>query len=81
VSAATKEAIQAALEAHLSDEGMLRDGELVTDWLLLAAALPEARTEAADGIYVVVAAEHMMSHHCQGLASWYLFDRNSTERE
>lgn len=81
MSDTTKEAIEAALEAHLRDEEMLRDGELVTDWLLIAAALPETRTDDQDAIYTVLAAPHMMSHQCQGLATWYLFDRNSVERD
>lgn len=76
----TKAALEAALNDHLADDGMLRDGEIVTDWLILAASLPVERTEDEDAIYTVVTAEHMMSHHSLGLAAWYLHDRHDSER-
>jgi hypothetical protein len=40
MSAETKAALEAALNDHLAAEDMLRPGEIVTDWMILAASLP-----------------------------------------
>ena len=81
MSADTRAAIEAALDAHLRDEELLDEGDLVTDWLILAAALPAERTADVNAIYLVVDAEHMMNHQAQGLAAWYLFDKDDRDRE
>lgn len=80
VSDQTRAALEAAINNHLTDEDMIRPGEMVTDWLVLSAQLPAERTEHEDAIYTVITADHMMSHHSLGLAAWYLHDRHESER-
>jgi hypothetical protein len=80
MSDTTKAALETALNDHLTAEDMLRPGEIVTDWMILAASLPPERTDDEDAIYTVVTAEHMMSHHSLGLAAWYLHDRHNDVR-
>lgn len=80
MSEQSKIAIQAAIELHMLDEGMLQPGELVTEWLVLTGSLPEQRTRDEDSLYTVISPGHMMSHHADGLAAWYLFRRRDTDR-
>lgn len=76
MSETTHDALETAITNHLTDEGHLEPGELVTDWLVLTAAMPEHRGPDHDAVYTVTVADHMAAHHALGLAAWYLHNRD-----
>lgn len=76
----TKANLEAAIAEHFVSEGQLGEGELLTEWLVVAAALPAMRTEDENAVYLVVAPDRAMFHSSAGLASWFLFERRDEDR-
>lgn len=79
----TKAALEAAIDAHISDEYLDGDmeGAMVSDWLLITACLPAERTDDINAIYTVSAPDHAMNHQSDGLAFWFLYGRDDEDRE
>lgn len=68
----TRFELERALIDHLRSEELLDPGDLVTEFIVIAAAMPEERTDAADSYILVSSSDGMPRHHGEGLAWTYL---------
>jgi hypothetical protein len=77
MSAQTKQAVEEALAAHMIDMGLLLEGELISDYLIITACVATTESGSRHPAYTVSRPNHAMPHHSKGLAIWYItnFDK------
>ncbi len=76
----TETLLEKAIIDHMTDEGLLHDGELLAEWCVVGASIPEQQTEELHSTVLVTAPESMLSHHVIGLLYTHLHDIG-TERD
>lgn len=76
MSAETKTELETALMNHLQGEGVLHEGELISDYVIITSYLPVDRDQSRQTVYGVITPDRSMPHQSEGLAAWYLFRRN-----
>jgi hypothetical protein len=74
----TKQAIETAIINHLIEEGVLEDGELVGDWLVLTTAMSVVR-DPSSAPYFRIHPDHTTPHSALGLAAGFLFNHAHEE--
>lgn len=72
MSDTTKLELERAPIDHLRDEELLDPGDLLTEFILIASAMPEERSHEQDSYILVATADGMPRHHGEGLAWSYL---------